>query len=239
MGAATRPGLLATGLSMLLAAAGPVCADQTLPVFDLHLVVLTRHADAQRIATLEQLRREVDILNSHFVTASRQPIVRFRFKSAALHAAVKDSPCQFVALGDAARPLDGDQAAALFNACDDRHVRDPQAINIYVVDSFAAATGFADTTGHGRRNANRPFLMLDWQRLNHGAQSPEEHEMGHAFGLAHECVPGATPATSTNIMASAECGQGSGGRRDIGFNAQQVSTILLQARRIAERLRGP
>ncbi len=94
----------------------------------------------------------------------------------------------------------------MFNACDD-----PRAINVYVYDSYAERGGFADVTSHGRRNSNRPYLLLDWERLGHKVQGAEEHEMGHAFGLEHVCAPGAKPKTSTNIMASADCGLGSGG----------------------------
>jgi hypothetical protein len=60
--------------------------------------------------------------------------------------------------------------------------------------------------------------------------------MGHAFGLGHECVPGARRTTSTNIMASADCGKGSGGLRDIGFNATQVKIILDYASKIKNQL---
>jgi len=100
-----------------------------------------------------------------------------------------------------------------------------------------AELGFKDATGHGRRNSGRPFVFLDWQRLNHGDQAAEEHEMGHAFGLEHICVPGATRQTPTNIMASADCGKGSGGLRNLGFNEQQTATILRYGQQIRDRLR--
>lgn len=205
--------------------------------FDLHFAVITKNVDAHRIASLEQLKKEVDILNMYFVAENRKAIVKFRFKSAAFYNEIRNSDCEFVKLGDATSPYDSDRGAALFNACNDLRVRDPRAINFYIYDSYAPRIGFSDTTSHGRRNANRPYVLIDWERLNHSDQSAEEHEMGHAFGLYHECVPGATRGTSTNIMASADCGKGSGGRRDIGFNALQVRTILDFARQIRARLK--
>lgn len=216
-----------------------VCAQtaEDHPVFDLHFVVITKNGDAHRIASLEQLKKEVAILNTHFVTENRQAIVKFRFKSAAFYDEVQNSSCELVKLGDTTRPYDSDGWAALFNACDDPRVRDLNAINFYVYDSYNPKTGFSDTTSHGKVNANRPYVLIDWARLNHNDQSVEEHEMGHAFGLDHVCVPGARRSTSTNIMASAECGKGSGGRRDIGFNASQVKTILDHARQTKVRLK--
>ncbi|MEQ1883340.1 MAG: hypothetical protein ABL878_20500 [Burkholderiales bacterium] len=222
---------------VLLAFAATTAAAEELPTFDIHFVVLTRNAGAQRVATLDQLRREVDILNSFFVSATREPLVRFRFKSATLFQESQKSGCKLKDLGDNPVPLDTSRAAELFNACDDPNIRDPRAINFYIYDAYAPVSGFKDATGHGRRNSDRPFVFLDWQRLNHGDQAAEEHEMGHAFGLEHICVPGATRRTPTNIMSSADCGKGSGGLRNLGFNEQQAATVLRNAQKIRDRLR--
>lgn len=229
-----------TSLAALLSVfpAGASAGDaERLPVFDLHFAVITKHSAAHGVATLAQLKKEVDILNTHFVAEDRKPIVTFRFKSAAFYGEIRHSHCEFAGLGDTDVPYDSTRLAALFNACDDPKVRDPRAINFYVYDSYDSRGARADTTGHGKRNSNRPFILLDWERLDHRDQSPEEHEMGHAFGLGHECAPGAKRETSTNIMASAECGRGSAGRRDIGFSPAQARTILDYARKIQERLR--
>ena len=113
---------------------------------------------------------------------------------------------------------------------------DPNAINIYIFDSYSNRKAFADRDSHGKNNRNRPFVALDWERLNHQTQSPEEHEMGHVFGLSHVCVEGATIDTATNIMASQDCGRGSGGRRNIGFNEEQLSIIQQKARLILKQL---
>jgi hypothetical protein len=143
------------------------------PTFDIHFVILTKNASAQQIATISQLRREVDILNEFFVTAARQPLVNFRFKSATLYTEVQGADCQLARLGDLQSPLNTERVVDLFNACADSRARDPHAINFYVYDAYAPGAGFADATGHGRRNANRPFVFVDWRRLNHGDQAPE------------------------------------------------------------------
>ena len=207
-----------------------------LPVFDVNLVVITGNPQAHQVATRNQLMKEVDILNKYFVTESRERIVRFRFKSAYLYDEIKDSNCEFIRLGDTKRPYDSNGWASIFNECKDHRVRVPNAINFYVYDSYSKQKGFSDITSHGKRNSNRPYVLIDWKRLNHRTQSPEEHEMGHAFGLGHECVPGATINSHTNIMSSANNCDGSGGRRDIGFNAEQVKTIKKYAAKIQERL---
>ena len=209
---------------------------QPLDVFDVHFAVITKNPKAQRRATLEQLHKEVEILNEYFVSEQGEAIVRFRFKAAHFYDEVRDSPCRFVDLGDSTEKYDSDGWAKMFNKCHDPKVRDPYAINFYVYDSYSPGKGFADKKGHGKRNSNRPYILIDWKRLNHTSQSPEEHEMGHAFGLQHVCVPGATRQTSTNIMASSECDNGSGGLRDIGFSAKQVKTILEYSKKIERKL---
>ena len=214
----------------LLLALAAAAAESEVPVFDVHFAVITARPEAARAATHAALRREVAILNRRFVDAEGRPVVRFRFKEARVFDEVRGSSCRFVALGDSREPYDSDGWAEAFNACADPKVRDPKAINFYVYAS--------DGTCHGKRNSGRPYVLIDWVRLGHQGQSPEEHEMGHAFGLDHVCVPGAKMETSTNIMASSECGQGSGGRRDLGFTAEQVGVIRERAGQIAKRLRG-
>jgi len=101
--------------------------------------------------------------------------------------------------------ITGETVARWVNECNDEAVKSRSHINVYIVDSYSAERGFAHQDGHGRRNSNRPYVLLDWERVISGYQSPLEHEMGHAFGLGHVCEPGATVKTSTNIMASADC----------------------------------
>ncbi|MCU4379586.1 hypothetical protein [Acinetobacter haemolyticus] len=202
-----------------------VATNRKYETFDIHFVVITPNPLAHSTVKLEQLKKEVDILNTYFVKEDRSPIIKFNFKSASFYEEIKESHCTFVALHQGQRIYNSEIWAKHFNQCNDPKVRDPKAINFYVFDSFTLKQGFKNRDGHGKRNGNRPFLLLDWERLNHNVQAPEEHEMGHAFGLSHVCSLGATPNSSTNIMSSS-CVGGSTGKRDIGFNEAQVKQIM-------------
>lgn len=193
--------------------------------FDVHFAILTSNPSAQMVATLTQMQEEINILNNYFVKEDRSPVVKFRFKSLSFYNDVKSSTCSFVSTVNSATPYDSDGWATLFNNCNDPKVRDKNALNLYIYDGYSEVNGFNEADSHGKRNSNRPYVMLDWQRINHNIQSPEEHEMGHAFGLEHVCAPEATYNTSTNIMTTS-CSGSSGGKRDIGFNTEQVSTIM-------------
>lgn len=210
-------------------------APVTTPLIDVHFAVLTSRPEALARATDAQMRREVDILNTYFKGADGSKPVRFRFKDLVYANQLPATVCApLVALGDLNQTYSYTTLMAAYNLCTDSRLVDPQAINVYVYDSYARDGGDDDITSHGIHNSGHPLVLFDWERLDHTTQSPEEHEFGHVFGLSHVCVPGATINSSTNIMASTENCNGSGGLRNIGFNASQLSTIKTYANVIVQ-----
>ena len=208
------------------------------PAFPIHFCVLTRNPKAHQAATLEQCRKECDILNATFRNLDGKPLVQFKFKGYTSYQQIKNSRSDLLAFGDRTDEYNTDLVAKAFNGTKDSLLRDPQAINFYIYDSRSTNAGVSDMTSHGKRNSNRPFVLIDWQRLNGAVQNAEAHEMGHAFGLEHTGVPGATANTSTNIMASAGEQFGSGGKRDLGFSPSQAAIVLYHAQRTHDRLRA-
>ncbi len=205
------------------------CADSeavctsTLLTFPVNLVVIT---DAAPTATEAQLREEVHILNEFFRQEDRDPLLHFQYGQHALWSDVSGSSCDLVDMvGDATAWVSDDWEDAV-DACTDTAVVSQSQINLFVYDDYTDSDGYGSITSRGRVNGNHPYVLIDVERLDHTTQSPEEHEMGHAFGLGHECDPTATLSTSTNIMASATDCAGSGGLRDIGFDVGQVETIF-------------
>ncbi|WP_345681951.1 hypothetical protein [Novipirellula caenicola] len=180
--------------------------------------------------------REVEILNATFRTSDGKPLVKFTFESFTAYADIANSDQELLQYGDSAATYDSNAIADAFNRCDDTAIRHRNAINIYIFDAHSRKEGFGDVTSHGKRNSNRPFVLLDHARLNNAIQNAEAHEMGHAFGLGHVGVPNAKLTTSTNIMTSAAEEFGSGGKRDIGFTPAQSAIILYHAVRTHSRL---
>lgn len=205
--------------------------------FDVYFIVLVTEGDAAEAVTEERLRDEITILNQYFRAESGAALPGFRYAGASFGSTIADTSCpELLAMGEIASPYEGSRWNQLINHCDDSRLANRRAINFYVNDSWSEERGFADADSHGRNNDNWPYVIIDWRRLGHKLQSPEEHEMGHAFGLTHVCVDGATRGSDTNIMASSGCGKGSGGRRNVGFDEQQVEVIWRSASLINAKL---
>jgi hypothetical protein len=210
--------------------------DQELMELPLQFCVLTRNPQAQSKATQDECERAVQILNAGFVQHDRKPLVRFTLKRVVPYADVRNSPAELLGFGDSTEPYSSEKVVAAYNACKDPNLRDRNAINVYIFDSHGRNNGFKDVTSHGTRNSNRPYVLIDWERLGGSFQNAEVHEMGHAFGLWHVGIPGARGDTSTNLMASAGEDFGSGGERDLGLTESQAAVVLYHAERTRERL---
>ena len=187
----------------------------------------------------QELASETDTLNKYFVDENRKQIVVFWPKSVRRYAEIANIQSDFIS-----ELMDGDNyadsvIAGLYNQESNSLIKDARAINFYIYDSYKDSTvpPQSDITSHGKRNNNRPFVLLDYVRTGHNIQSPEEHEMGHCFGLTHMCDTTVTSSSSSNIMTSSgNCPGGRGGLRDIGFDSTQVQTILSYAELISKRL---
>ncbi len=203
-----------------------------LPVIDINFVILTDTYNKDNKEIEREMRNEVYILNKYFVGANGKQLIQFRTKGIHFYNEIKNSTCKFIEVGKTYLQYDSNYWQKLFNQCKDPVVVQQQVVNFYIYDSYSNSKGFGDKNGHGKNNGNHPYILFDWQRLNHYEQSPEEHEMGHALGLDHVCAPGASKSSDTNIMTSADCGLGSGGLRNIGFSDDQIEVILENARKI-------
>lgn len=210
------------------------------PSFPVHAAVLD--PDASTLDSAAEFQDVIDTLNEQFVSEFDEPLVDFRLRSyttwQAVDAAdmesggVNEDPCVDY-VQSSGNAFSSSTFTALFGdgnssscASGPTVVRDPDALNLYVYD-------VSNNSGRARRNSGYPWLILDIDRINNPnpltRQSPEAHEMGHAFGCDHVCDDAVDQVSdNSNVMASSGlCNSGvcadtftgpfSGGNRLLGF----------------------
>ncbi|ENU31281.1 MULTISPECIES: hypothetical protein [unclassified Acinetobacter] len=198
--------------------------DHTLPVVYVSFVYTTNTPKAKEFDNKNQMLREISILNQYFVDENNQKIFRFKPYRYYSYQNFSQRKCDLAYQLNQPRSLVTENIPDAVKRCFP-HRKEKEVLFI-IYDSYNEKFKYRDVTSWGFRNGGQPFILIDWQRLNYRIQAATPHEMGHAFGLRHVCAPGAKLKDSTNIMTSADCKLGSGGQRNIGFNREQVSTIL-------------
>ncbi len=202
------------------------------PTVGINFIILTDKLLNNSVVNNVQFLNEVAIINKYFVAETGEKLIIFTLKSVVGRDASKQGDCRIFGYLSEKRELDLNLVNGLLNECHDCTILDKGAINFFIIDTYSNKFKYEDKTSYGAYNRGQPFVILDYERLKHTIQSPEEHEMGHAFGLGHECVPGARSSSSTNIMASTKNCIGSGGLRNIGFNSRQLEIIKKNIERI-------
>ena len=198
--------------------------SEHLPVVNVSFVFTINRPQAKALDTQIQMYKELNLLNRYFVDEHNHKIFKFKMNRYYSFQDFKKRQCDLANRLNQPRPLIEESIPHAVKSCFPH--RKTKEVFFIIYDAYNTKLKYSDITSLGFRNHGQPFILIDWQRLNYQTQSAEVHEMGHAFGLGHVCAPHATKQTPTNIMASYDCGKGSGGLRNLGFNAQQLQTIL-------------
>lgn len=231
--------------------------DFTFPV---NFVVVTDNGSANTLTTLSAMENIITTLNTYFAAEdcraanNKKSLVSFELESYLPYAKAKLRGSLLFTQLSAVATYDGDVINDYFNEEGDHLIRNPNAINVYIYDSGLDGDNGDDKTGHGRYNKGRPYILLDYARINTREQAAEEHEMGHAFGLEHICNSMITEGNqSSNIMTTSgkyppsgglvptretylTCKGFSAGLRDIGFSPEQARIVLEKAVSIHAKL---
>ena len=174
-------------------------------------------------------RQEIQVLNQYFIGQDGKEIFNFKLKNHVDYKSFKNMKCELSETLNKKAVINSEKVKTQFNQC----FKNPNSVYVFIYDAYAPSTGWGDATSWGFNNNHRPFVLLDWKRLNYNQQAALPHEMGHAFGLRHVCISKAQRQDSTNIMASAGNCDGSGGKRNIGFNPNQLNIILEHYRKLS------
>ncbi|EJB8481734.1 MULTISPECIES: hypothetical protein [Acinetobacter] len=195
------------------------------PVVPVTFVFTTNNPSAAQFDNFTQMRKEISILNKYYLDDQGKKIFNFKLNRYIPYEEFSKLHCDLKQQINQPYPISTETIPASVNTCFPKRTASKEVI-IFIYDAYSTKWKFKDVTSRAFRNNGKPFILLDWNRLNYNIQAGSVHEMGHVFGLKHVCAPKATKRTPTNIMTSAECKLGSGGLRNLGFTPAQLQTIL-------------
>lgn len=195
------------------------------PVVPVTFVFTTNNPSAAQFDNFTQMRKEISILNKYYLDDQGKKIFNFKLNRYIPYEEFSKLHCGLKQQINQPYPISTETIPASVNTCFPKRTASKEVI-IFIYDAYSTKWKFKDVTSRAFRNNGKPFILLDWNRLNYNIQAGSVHEMGHVFGLKHVCAPKATKRTPTNIMTSAECKLGSGGLRNLGFTPAQLQTIL-------------
>ncbi|MDC4879085.1 metalloprotease [Acinetobacter baumannii] len=195
------------------------------PVVPVTFVFTTNNPSAAQFDNFTQMRKEISILNKYYLDDQGKKIFNFKLNRYIPYKEFSKLHCDLKQQINQPYPISTETIPASVNTCFPKRTASKEVI-VLIYDAYSTKWKFKDVTSRAFRNNGKPFILLDWNRLNYNIQAGSVHEMGHVFGLKHVCAPKATKRTPTNIMTSAECKLGSGGLRNLGFTPVQLQTIL-------------
>ncbi|MDV7450297.1 metalloprotease [Acinetobacter baumannii] len=195
------------------------------PVVPVTFVFTTNNPSAAQFDNFTQMRKEISILNKYYLDDQGKKIFNFKLNRYIPYEEFSKLYCDLKQQINQPYPISTETIPASVNTCFPKRTASKEVI-VFIYDAYSTKWKFEDVTSRAFRNNGKPFILLDWNRLNYNIQAGSVHEMGHVFGLKHVCAPKATKRTPTNIMTSAECKLGSGGLRNLGFTPVQLQTIL-------------
>ncbi|KAF0616282.1 hypothetical protein AB71192_04188 [Acinetobacter baumannii] len=195
------------------------------PVVPVTFVFTTNNPSAAQFDNFTQMRKEISILNKYYLDDQGKKIFNFKLNRYIPYKEFSKLHCDLKQQINQPYPISTETIPASVNTCFPKRTASKEVI-VFIYDAYSTKWKFKDVTSRAFRNNGKPFILLDWNRLNYNIQAGSVHEMGHVFGLKHVCAPKATKRTPTNIMTSAECKLGSGGLRNLGFTPVQLQTIL-------------
>lgn len=202
----------------------PIDSKDHLPIVYVSFIFTINRPQAKLLDTQLQMYKELEILNHYFVDEKNQKIFKFKINHYLSYQDFTKKKCDLTNQLNQPSPLITENLPNAIDTCFPH--RKSKEVLFIIYDSYTEKLKYSDITSWGFRNQGRPFILIDWERLNYQTQAASIHEMGHAFGLGHVCAPDATKTTPTNIMTSYDCKLGSGGLRNLGFTAEQLSIIL-------------
>ena len=174
-----------------------------------------------------RIRSHIDKLNEEFRSEAGEQLVRFHLKAVIPWNEIKDSPCESVKLAIA-----GENFAPPLKECADIRIRRPKSANVYIYSPWLKDEE-RTITSHGRVGSFGPYTLIHWRSYHDFTKF--WHELGHAFGLPHDCNTPRPAGTHWNIMATPDaCKTAKTVTYGFHFDERQTARVKEQIARYRE-----
>lgn len=187
-------------------------------------VVASNAPDVAKYDQKKYMQNQINTLNQYFRDGNGKKIFNFKLQQYISYQEFTQMKCHFQKMINQPREFVVSELAPAVNQCF-KHRADHEVL-FFLYDAYSDRHQYKEATSWGFPNQSKPFIMIDWSRFDLKQQSVSIHEMGHALGLKHVCASGGKKTDSSNIMTSSGCGFGSMGKRDLGFNKEQVTKMV-------------
>lgn len=179
--------------------------SQTLPIVKVNFVFATNQSTTAKYDHVEQIKKELSILNQYFVDEKNQKIFEFRLNKYLSFDHSNKKNCTLAQILQSPQVIEHIALKSAFNTCFHSPPRlvTPPEVYFFIFDAYAPNIGYKSVTSWGFRNAGKPLILIDWERLNDNIQAAVPHEMGHAFGLRHVCIKSAKPTILPTLWPAA------------------------------------
>ncbi|MDA4982651.1 metalloprotease, partial [Acinetobacter baumannii] len=140
------------------------------PVVPVTFVFTTNNPSAAQFDNFTQMRKEISILNKYYLDDQGKKIFNFKLNRYIPYKEFSKLHCDLKQQINQPYPISTETIPASVNTCFPKRTASKEVI-VFIYDAYSTKWKFKDVTSRAFRNNGKPFILLDWNRLNYNIQA--------------------------------------------------------------------
>ncbi len=136
------------------------------PIIPVTFVFTTNSPEATKFDNYQQMRKEIKILNKYYVDDKNNKIFKFKLHRYIPYEEFSKLHCDLKQQINQPYPITIETIPASVNTCFPKRTASKEVI-VFIYDAYSTKWKFEDVTSRAFRNNGKPFILLDWNRLNY------------------------------------------------------------------------